>query len=117
MIVSIILLAGVGAVGLAIAAEIYGWHKGTRQATRQQKVYRVGAAVTLEGLLLMFLFGNQVAARHDPIFAICYWSIAFLLASVLVAAALLDVRESLAAYGAQRVEILRELLGREKRDK
>ena len=110
IIIRVILLIAIAVVALAIVVEVSGWLRGTRLATRRQKFYRLTAALMLEVLLLMAVFGKSLASRNDPIREIDYWGIAILLTFAILLLALLDVREMLVIYRQRRSELLATLI-------
>ena len=116
MTLRILISAAIAVVAAAIGIEIRSWLKGTRLISKYQKGYRLAAALVLEAVLFMILFGGAVAARHNPLLVICYWTAAMALSFALVALALLDVRATLASYTEHRKEMFKGLLDEERRE-
>ncbi len=116
MIPQIALSAAILVLALVMVIEVRAWTRGTRPMGRLQKRIRITGAFALEAVLVMVFFRHAVAARLDPLFEIFYWGVALVLAFLVVALVLLDVRATLMAYQSTRQEMLRRLLGREGRE-
>jgi len=110
MTIRVLLIIAIAIVALAIAVEVFGWLRGTRLTTKRQKFYRLTAALMLEAIFLMAIFGKSLASRNDPILEIGYWGIVIILSFIILILALLDVREMLALYRQHRSELLASLL-------
>ncbi|MBI2842332.1 MAG: hypothetical protein HYX78_02930 [Armatimonadetes bacterium] len=110
MALQIALYALIAMVAGAAFLEVRSWRARARQVTARQKVYRIGAAVCLETVLVMLVFRWSIEAWEHPILWVFYWTAAFVFALALPVFALLDVRETLSAYRARRRQIVRDLL-------
>ncbi|MEN6520170.1 MAG: hypothetical protein ABFD46_03335 [Armatimonadota bacterium] len=114
MIIRIIIYAAIAVIAIALLAEVLRWMNGSRLISRTQKAYRLFAAISLEALLLMFLFGKSISGCN-PLFQISYWCTATALAFIVVTLGLLDVKATLVTFQQQRREMFSDLIGREKR--
>jgi hypothetical protein len=109
--------AAVAAVIFALTVEVHSWRRGTSPATKRQRIFRVIEAILLESVLLMVLFGRSMPAKSNPLFQIYFWGTAFMLAVILVAVAMLDVREGLVVFRESRREAFRGLFEEKWQDK
>ncbi|MEN6372053.1 MAG: hypothetical protein ABFD64_08575 [Armatimonadota bacterium] len=114
MIIRVIIYVAIAVIAIAILAEVRRWIKGSRLISKSQKAYRLSAAISLEALLLMFLFGKSISGCN-PLFQISYWSTATALTFIVVVLGLLDVKATLVTFQEQRREMFSDLIGREKR--
>jgi hypothetical protein len=114
LVLQILLILVICFVTAAIAIEIRAWLVGARMITRYQKAYRICAAVMMDIVLLMVLFGPTVRAKRDPLFEISYWGITIMLSFLLVFVAMLDVRTALISYREGRGQAFKKVFGQER---
>jgi nitric oxide reductase large subunit len=85
-----------------------------RTLTRGHKAIRIASAVLVTAIIFMILAANRVVKLDNPLSALQYWALCFGLVMLLVALALLDVRQVLIGYLEERRNALRRIAESEK---
>ena len=87
-----------------------------RTLTRGHKAIRIASAVLVAVLILMILAPGRFVRLDNPLSALAYWALCFGLVMVLVALALLDVRQVLIGYLEERRNALRHIAESENKE-
>lgn len=113
MVLKIIISVSMLIVLVVAALEFRGWLRGAKTVLKQQKVYRVTAAIVLETVMAMILFGPKALGVHNLLLAAGFWASTLALSFGLVVIALLDMKATLGSYQTRRSEILQQFIDEE----
>lgn len=114
-LVQITALVGLAVIAVIFASELRKWRSVDSVIGHRQRMLRIWLLALVEALFVMMLVGPWVTSRKDPITALLYWVICLGLTLVVMALALLDLREIARQYSRLNRQLFRDLRGDDER--
>jgi len=111
-----IALFGLVGIALLFIVELFRWRSIGSIISRKQRILRFCLIILLELILGMVFVSSWVTNRGNPFTDLLYWTICIFIGLIVIALAIIDMREVVKNYAALNREMFSSLRGDERRD-